>query len=179
MNEIWSLVSELDQTTITSTHHGRLARWRKRRACDVREAKEGFGEWAVTQFILQPFRRFTYVTAHFPTLPLLHLRPNSFSNLSFASPTSQDFHVRHLASRPCCFDVFVVTRIVVRMETKVVYLQPTFVNANYLSPEMKYDITALSFLIFKILKWICTNSVTSFSFWMKESTRTFARKMLE
>ena len=43
-------------------HHGRLARWRKWRACDVEEAKEGLenelwhrwsngrvGEWAVTQ----------------------------------------------------------------------------------------------------------------------------------
>ena len=39
--------------------------------------------------ILQPFRRFTYVTAHSPTLPFLHLRHSSFSNPSFASPTSQ------------------------------------------------------------------------------------------
>ena len=42
---------------------------------------------------------FTYVTTHSPTLPLLHLRHSSFSNHSFASPTSQDFHLRHLASR--------------------------------------------------------------------------------
>ena len=46
-----------------------------------------------------PFRHFTYITAHSPTLPLLHLRHSSFSNPSFASPTSQDFHLRHLASR--------------------------------------------------------------------------------
>ena len=46
--------------------------------------------------ILQPFCRFTYVTAHSPTLPLLHQRHNSFSNpaelilqISVASPTSQ------------------------------------------------------------------------------------------
>ena len=64
-------------------------------------------------FILQPFRHFTYVTAHsatlpsfylrhssFPTLLLLHLRHSSFSNPSFASPTSQALHLRHLASRP-------------------------------------------------------------------------------
>ena len=44
-----------------------------------------------SQLILQPFPRFTYVTAHFPTLPLLHLCHSSFSNPSFASPTSQDF----------------------------------------------------------------------------------------
>ena len=53
-----------------------------------------------SQLIVQPFRRFTYVTAHSPTLPLLHLRHSSFSNPSFASPRSQPLHLRHLASRP-------------------------------------------------------------------------------
>ena len=69
--------------------------------------------WAL--LILQPFCHFTYVTAHSPThsvtLPTsqLILQPfrcftnatSSFSNPSFASLTSQDFHLRHLASRPC------------------------------------------------------------------------------
>ena len=32
---------------------------------------------------------FTYVTAHYPTLPSLYLRQSSFSNPSVASPTSQ------------------------------------------------------------------------------------------
>ena len=41
------------------------------------------------QLILQPFRRFTYVTTHSPTLPLLHLRHSSLSNPSVASPTPQ------------------------------------------------------------------------------------------
>ena len=45
---------------------------------------------------------FTYVTAHSPTLPSLYLCHSSFSNPSFASPTSQDFHLRHLVSRPWC-----------------------------------------------------------------------------
>ena len=53
-----------------------------------------------SQLILRPFRRFTYVTAHSPTLPLLHLRHNSFSKPSFASPTSQALHLIQLASRP-------------------------------------------------------------------------------
>ena len=44
-----------------------------------------------SQLILQPFRRFTYVTTHSPTLPLLYLRHNSFSNPSVASPTSHSF----------------------------------------------------------------------------------------
>ena len=53
-----------------------------------------------SQLILQPFRRFTYVTAHSPTLPLFHLRHSSFSNPSFASPRSQGLHLIHLANRP-------------------------------------------------------------------------------
>ena len=53
-----------------------------------------------SQLIVQSFRRFTYVTAHSPTLPLLHLCHSSFSNPSFAFPTSQAFHLRHLARRP-------------------------------------------------------------------------------
>ena len=57
---------------------------------------------STSQFILQPFRCFTYVTvhpnpsfaypksqAHSPTFPPLHLRHNSFSNPSVALPTSQ------------------------------------------------------------------------------------------
>ena len=81
-------------------YHGRLVRWCKWRACDVGEAKEEFenelwrrwsdgrvGEWALV--ILQPFRHFTYVPAHSPTLPLPYLRHSSFSNPSVASPTSQ------------------------------------------------------------------------------------------
>ena len=50
----------------------------------------------MSQFILQPFFRFSYVTtsslkssAHSPTYSSLHLCHNSFSNLSVALPTSQ------------------------------------------------------------------------------------------
>ena len=44
-----------------------------------------------SQFILQPFFRFSYVTssAHSPTFPSLRIRHNSFSNPSVALPTSQ------------------------------------------------------------------------------------------
>ena len=45
------------------------------------------GKWV--ELILQPLRHFTYVIAHFPTLPSLHLRHSSFSNSSVALPTSQ------------------------------------------------------------------------------------------
>ena len=53
------------------------------------------------QLILQTFRRFTYVTTHSPTLPLLHLRQSSFFNPSFASPTSHARPLRPLSRRPC------------------------------------------------------------------------------
>ena len=43
----------------------------------------------VTALILQPFRHFTYVTTHSPTLPSLYLRHSPVSNPSVASPTSQ------------------------------------------------------------------------------------------
>ena len=54
-----------------------------------------------SQIILQPFCHFTYITAHFLTLPLLHIRHSSFSNPSFASPMSQALQLRHLVSRLC------------------------------------------------------------------------------
>ena len=50
--------------------------------------------------IHQPFHHFTYSTAHSPTLLLLHLHHSSFFNPSFASPMSQALHLRHLASHP-------------------------------------------------------------------------------
>ena len=43
------------------------------------------------ELVLQTLHHFTYVTAHSPILPLLHLHHSSFSNPSFASPTSQIF----------------------------------------------------------------------------------------
>ena len=60
-----------------------------------------FRHFTYVPLILQSFCRFTYVTAHSGSLPLLHLRRSSFSNPTFASPTSQALHLRHQASRPC------------------------------------------------------------------------------
>ena len=78
------------------------------RAHRYRDVKQSsFSNLSVTspksQLILQSFRCFTYVTAHSPILPLLHLRHSSFSNPSFASLTLQALHLIHLASRPCLF----------------------------------------------------------------------------
>ena len=84
-------------------------------SCDVGKATESleneqssfaklFVASPTSELILQPFRRFTYITIHSPTLPLLHLCHNSLSNPSFASPTSQALHLCHLASCPCLTD---------------------------------------------------------------------------
>ena len=45
--------------------------------------------------ILQPLHRFTYATAHSPTLPPLYLHHSSFYNPSDASTTSQALHLCH------------------------------------------------------------------------------------
>ena len=45
--------------------------------------------YITAQLILQPFHHFIYVTTHFPTLPSLYPRHSSFCNPSVASPTSQ------------------------------------------------------------------------------------------
>ena len=77
-----------------------LARWIKWKACDVGEAKWGlenelWHRWSdekvgeSAELFLQPFRQFTYVTTHSPTLASLYLRHSSFSNPSVASSTSQ------------------------------------------------------------------------------------------
>ena len=39
----------------------------------------------------------------------IHLRHSSFSNPSFASPTSQALHLRHLASRPWSYGMIDVS----------------------------------------------------------------------
>ena len=62
--------------------------------------------WSTSQYILQPFFRFSYVTssslnspseppmsrAHSPTFPSLHLPHSSFSNPSVALPTWRSFY---------------------------------------------------------------------------------------
>ena len=65
------------------TYEKRKKGWRM--SCEVGKATEVLEN----ELILQPFRRFTYVTAHSTMLPSLHLRNSSFSNPSVALPTSQ------------------------------------------------------------------------------------------
>ena len=48
-----------------------------------------------SQLILQPFRRFTYVTAHSTDLPFLHLRHRHFTYATAHSPTLRPLHLRY------------------------------------------------------------------------------------
>ena len=152
--------------------HGRLARWRKWRACDVGEAKKGLenelwrrwsdgklGEWAElstkhwVELILQPFRHITYITAHFPTLLSLHLRHNSFSNPSVALPMSQlilqpfrrfTYVTTHSPTLPSLYlrhSSF--SNLSVALPTPQLILQPLFhfsyvTGSSLTSPEVQY-----------------------------------------
>ena len=69
-----------------------------RTSYDVDEATEGLEN--EQSLLPNPFRRFTYVTAHSITLTSLHLNHSSFLNPSIASPMSQALPLRHLASHP-------------------------------------------------------------------------------
>ena len=87
-----------------------------------------------SQLILKPFRRFTYVTANSPTLPLLHLRHSSFSNPSFASLMSQALHLIHLASYPWFNKLCSFSNLSVTSPTSQLSLHPlccfTYVTAH-------------------------------------------------
>ena len=100
-NELWRRCSNGRVGEWAVTQVKRRKYWRM--SCDAGEVTERLENELcspMSQLILQSFRRFTYVTAHFPTIPLLHLRHSSFSNPSFASPTSRALHLIQLASRP-------------------------------------------------------------------------------
>ena len=86
-----------------------------------------------SQLILQLFRRFIYITAYSPTLVLVDLRHRSFSNPSFASPTSQSLHLIHLASQQSSFSNLSVTS-----PTSQLILQPfrSFTYITALSPTL-------------------------------------------
>ena len=79
-NELWRRWSAYDVGEVTESLENQNELWR-------RWSDWKLGEWA--ELILQAFCRFIYITAHFPTFPLLYLHHSSFSNPSVASPTSQ------------------------------------------------------------------------------------------
>ena len=74
---------------------------------DVGEATEGLDNEAAptSQFILQTFRRFTYVTARSTTLPLLHLRHKHFTYVTWKAA-----HVLYLLRNNCFIYAYFVCR---------------------------------------------------------------------
>ena len=98
----WRMSCDVGELTESLENQNEL--WRRWSDWKLRHSSFWFSKLSVTsptsQLILQPFPCFTYVTTHSPTLLVLHIHLSSFSNPSFASSTSQDFHLRHLASRP-------------------------------------------------------------------------------
>ena len=108
-----------------------------------------------SQLILQPFRRFTYVTTHFPTLPLLHLRHSLFSNPSFASPTSQ----APLILQPFRHFTHVTTHYPTLPSFYLCH--SSFSNPSVASPTSVHSPTLLSLLVRHKLRSFSNLSVTS------------------
>ena len=50
---------------------------------------------STSQLALQPYHRFTYITAHSTTLPLLHLHHRHFTYIKAHSPILPPLHLRH------------------------------------------------------------------------------------
>ena len=91
-NELWRRWSNVTVVEWAVTWVERQKSWRM--SCDVGEATKGwrmrlclilqpFVASSTSQLILQPFRRFTYVTARSTTLPLLHLRHRHFTYVTW------------------------------------------------------------------------------------------------
>ena len=116
-----------------------------------------------SQLILQSFRRFTYVTTHSPTLPLLYLHHISFSNSSFAFPMSQLCHSPIFPSLHLCRSPF--SNPSVALPTSQLILQPvhcfTYVTSH--SP------TLLSLLLrhrlFIYVTWRVAHALVMSSCW--------------
>ena len=80
----WRISCEVGKATKRlENEHGRLARWRRWSASFYNP----YIASPTSQLFLQSFRRFTYVTAHYTVLPLLHLRHRHFTYVTAHSST--------------------------------------------------------------------------------------------
>ena len=83
----------------------------------------GRREMRTSRFDL-PFRRFTYITTHSPTLLSLHLRHNSFYNSSVASPTHTHFtYITWLAAHELKLDKNDVIILKYGQQPTILYLK--------------------------------------------------------
>ena len=76
----------------------------------------------------EPFRHFTYITTHSPTLPTLYLRHSSFSNPSVALPTSL------LILQPFSCFTYVTTHSPTLLSLLLRHKQSSFSNLTVTSP---------------------------------------------
>ena len=98
---------------------------KQRKGCRISSASfcNSFIASPTSQFILQPFRRFTYVTAHSTALPLLHLRQRHFTYVTAHTPTLPPLYLRHSSfSNPS-----------VALPTSQLILQPFFRFSYYVT----------------------------------------------
>ena len=113
------------------------------------------GEWA--DLILQPFRHYTYVSAHSPTLLSLYLCHSSFSNPSVASPTSQ------LILQPFCRFTYVTAH------------SPTFPslhlrNSSFSNPSVALPTSQLILQPFRHFTYVTAHSLTLSSLYLRHSS---------
>ena len=95
------LENELCYVTAHSPSEGKVGEWALLRHSAFSKWRKGWRmSSATSQLILQPFRCFTYATAHSVTLFSLFLRHRlcSFCKISVPSPTSQSFSNSSVAS---------------------------------------------------------------------------------
>ena len=119
----------------------------RKKSCDVGKATEGLEN--------ELYLRTTHS-------PMLHLCHSSFSNPSFASPMSQDFHLRHLASRACTLLALLILQAFCRF-TYITAHSPTLpllylCHSSFSNP---YVVLPMSQLILQPL--FCFSYVTGFS----------------
>ena len=83
---VWRMSCDVGEAPMTYVKQRKGCRMR----CGVGKAVEVLENelWRRPSLILQPLHRFTYVTAHSPTLPPLYLRHSSMYSPYVVSPTS-------------------------------------------------------------------------------------------
>ena len=141
--------------------------------CDVGEVTErleneqsSFSSLSIasptSQIILQSFRRFIYVTAYSPTLPLLHLRHSSFFNPSFAFPTSQVLHLE-LILQPFHRFTYVTTHSPILPS---LYLR----HSSFSNPSVASPTSQLILQPFRRFTYVTAHSPTLLSLFLRHSS---------
>ena len=114
----------------------------------------------MSQLILQLFCRFTYVTAHSPTLLSLYLCQSSFSNPSVALPTSQ------LIFQPFCGFTYVTAHSPTLLS---LYLHP----CSFSNPSLALPTSQLILQPFHCFTYLTVHSSTLLSLILRHKLFTY------